>query len=137
MIYKEKFKQAENEWDLENLYADLASEKGRNLTPMEKLHLRGLLCGFSPTEIAEKLEKKINGVEVDLSTTIYQYVKNLVKKSEEKLDNWRDICSLLDEAGYKSQQTNNTDEAGYKVSKPITLKQINQCQYMLKFMSQI
>jgi hypothetical protein len=108
MIYKEKFKQAENEWDLENLYADLASEKGRNLTPMEKLHLRGLLCGFSPTEIAEKLEKKINGVEVDLSTTIYQYVKNLVNKSEEKLDNWRDICSLLDEAGYKSQQTNNT-----------------------------
>jgi len=100
MIYKE----IESEWDLENLYADLASEKGRNLTPMEKLHLRGLLCGCSPSEIADKLNKKVNGVEVDLSNTIYQYVKNLVNKSEEKLDNWRNIRSWLEEAGYKNRE---------------------------------
>jgi hypothetical protein len=104
MMYKEQFKQAENEWDLENLYADLVSVKGKNLTPMEKLHLRGLLCGCSPADIAEKLEKKVNGVEVDLSNTIYQYVKNLVNKSEEKLENWRNICCWLDDAGYKSQE---------------------------------
>ena len=54
MTYKEQFKLAENEWDLENLYEDLGSAKGKNLTPMEKSHLRGLLCGFSPAEIAEK-----------------------------------------------------------------------------------
>jgi thymidine kinase len=54
-------------------------------------------------EIAEKLEKKVNGVEVDFSNTNYQYVKNLVK-SEEKLNNWRDICGWLEDAGYKSQQ---------------------------------
>jgi hypothetical protein len=108
MMYKEKFKQAENEWDLENLYADLVSVKGKNLTPMEKLHLRGLLCGCSPADIAEKLEKKVNGVEVDLSNTIYQYVKNLVNKSEEKLENWRNICCWLDDAGYKSQEVIQT-----------------------------
>ena len=108
MMYKEKFKQAENEWDLENLYTDLVSVKGKNLTPMEKLHLRGLLCGCGPAEIADKLDKKVNGIEVDLSNTIYQYVKNLVNKSEEKLENWRNICCWLDEAGYKSQQTNQT-----------------------------
>lgn len=96
------YKEVENEWDLENLYADLASEKGRNLTPTEKLHLRGLLCGCSPSEIAEKLNKKVNGIEVDFSNTIYQYVKNLVNKSDEKLDNWRNIRSWLEEAGYKN-----------------------------------
>jgi len=52
----------------------------------------------------------VNGVEVDLSNTIYQYVKNLVNKSEEKLDHWRNICGWLEEAGYKSQQTHKTEE---------------------------
>jgi hypothetical protein len=55
----------------------------------------------------EKLAKKLNDVEVDLSNTIYQYVKGLVK-SEEKLENWRNICGWLEEAGYKCQQTNKT-----------------------------
>lgn len=50
----------------------------------------------------------MNGVEVDLSNTIYQYVKNLVNKSEEKLENWRNICGWLLEAGYKSQQINQS-----------------------------
>jgi hypothetical protein len=35
-------------------------------------------------------------------------VKNLVNKSEEKLDHWRTICCWLEEAGYKSQQINQT-----------------------------
>ena len=48
----EEFSQAAQDWDLETLYADLASAKGKRLTPTEKLHLRGLLCGHSPVEIA-------------------------------------------------------------------------------------
>jgi hypothetical protein len=75
---KEQFDQAENYWDLENLYIDLASAKGKNLTPIEKRHLRGLLCRCSPSEIAEKLNKSLKGLEVDLSNTIYSYVKTLI-----------------------------------------------------------
>ena len=41
----EQFPQVFTEWDLETLYTDLASAKGRRLTPVEKLHLRGLLSG--------------------------------------------------------------------------------------------
>jgi len=50
---EERFAQAANYWDLETLYTDIASAKGKCLTPIEKLHLRGLLCGYSPSEIAE------------------------------------------------------------------------------------
>jgi len=41
----------------------LASAKGKNLTPIEKRHLRGLLCGCSPSEIAKKLNKSVKGLE--------------------------------------------------------------------------
>ncbi|EDN70951.1 hypothetical protein BGP_1680 [Beggiatoa sp. PS] len=31
-----------------------------------------------------------------------------ISSTEEKLDHWRNICCWLDEAGYKSQQTNQS-----------------------------
>jgi hypothetical protein len=96
------FSHAAQEWDLDTLYADLASAKGKHLTPIEKVHLRGLLCGCSPSEIAEKLDKIPRGVEVDLSTTIYKYVKFLLDKAE-KIENWRNIYEWLDDSGYKSK----------------------------------
>ncbi|MDY7003631.1 MAG: helix-turn-helix domain-containing protein [Cyanobacteriota bacterium] len=96
------FSQAAQEWDLESLYADLASAKGKHLTPIEKAHLRGLLCGFSPSEIAEHLGKIPRGVESDLCATIYKYVKFLLDKVE-KIENWRKIYEWLDESGYKSK----------------------------------
>ncbi|MBG1268186.1 helix-turn-helix transcriptional regulator [Nostoc sp. WHI] len=99
----EPFMQAANSWDLETLYSDLSSVKGKRLTPVEKRHLRGLLCGFSPAEIAEKLGKNGKGVETDLCATIYRYVKSLLDKSDEKLENWRNISEWLDDAGYKNQ----------------------------------
>ncbi|MEN8220405.1 MAG: helix-turn-helix domain-containing protein [Pseudomonadota bacterium] len=100
---KEQFTQAENNWDLENLYTDLASAKGKNLTLVEKRHLRGLLCGYSPVEIAQVLHKTSRGLEVDLSNTLYQYVKTIVDRLDEKVENWRNICQWLEDAGYKYQ----------------------------------
>jgi len=98
---KEQFTQAEQEWNLDELYKDLASTKGKNLTPMEKLHLRGLLSGCCPAEIAEKLHKSLNGLEVDLSKTVYHYVKTFLNRSNEKIENWRNICQWLEQEGYK------------------------------------
>lgn len=99
----EQFAHVANEWDLDTLYTDLASAKGKRLTPVEKLHLRGLLSGYSPAEIAQKLHKSIKGVESEVCTSLYIYVKNLVGKSNEKVENWRNICEWLEEAGYKCQ----------------------------------
>lgn len=95
------FAEASEIWNLKLLYEDISSAKGRRLTPMEKLHLKGLLCGYSPVEIAEKLNKIPKGVEADLCSTIYRYIKSLVGKGEEKLESWRSVSELLEEAGYK------------------------------------
>ena len=103
MLAKDQpFSEAAEYWDLKTLYADMASAKGRHLTPTEKLHLQGLLSGYSPGEIAEKLHKNANGVEVALCHTLYHYVRILVGKQDEKIQHWRNICEWLEEAGYKS-----------------------------------
>ncbi len=96
-----EFAKAESQWDLDRLYRDLAAVKGKHLSPMEKLHLRGLLSGYSPTEIANQLSKKPRGLEVDLSNTLYHYIKIAVHRSEEKIDDWREIRDWLEEAGYR------------------------------------
>jgi len=114
----EQFPQVFTEWDLETLYTDLASAKGRRLTPVEKLHLRGLLAGHSPSEIAEKLSKSVKGVEVDLCSTLYQYVKSLVGKSNGKVDNWRSISEWLEGAGYRNQPKPSVQ---FKSSSPVDL----------------
>jgi len=91
---------------LNRLYADLATIKGSPLARTEKLHLKGLLCGYSLAVLAKKLNKDPRGVQTDVSRTISQYVKGLVNKAHpqkpvSKLNNAGDIYALLEEAGYK------------------------------------
>lgn len=106
MILTQKlFAQADENWDLKRLYADLASAKGKHLTPVEKQHLTGLLCGYSPAKIAKRLHKSVGGLEVNLSKSLYQYVKVLINKGNEKVENWRKISDWLEEAGYKTPST--------------------------------
>jgi len=96
---------------LERLYRDLAlaavkknqKHQGQNLTRVEKLHLRGLLCGHSPAEIAKQLNKEVHGVETALSATIYSYLKDLLVGK--KIENWRNVSQYLEEAGYKKPPT--------------------------------
>jgi len=97
---EEQFTEADNSWDLERLYTDLAMAKGRDLSPTEKLYLRGILCGYSPAKIAKKCHKSAGGVKVYLSSTVYQYVKIIVNK--EKVKNWTKIHEWLEIAGYKT-----------------------------------
>src|SRR5919202_1128610 len=105
---QEPFAQAATDWDLERLYTDLASakqkvapHKKKGLTEVEKLHLRGLLCGYSPAAIAAKLVKGVKGVEVDLCNTLYRYAETLTGRPLNTLENWRDIVEWLEVAGYR------------------------------------
>jgi len=104
------FAEAATNWDLQKLYKDLAvakrefaPHKKRELTQTEKKHLRGLLCRYSPAEMAKKLYKNSRGVEADLCSTIYRYVEQLTKKPLNTLKNWRDIPEWLEQNGYKIQ----------------------------------
>ncbi|MCY7383451.1 MAG: WD40 repeat domain-containing protein [Microcoleus sp. CAN_BIN18] len=109
-IPEEPFARASNAWDIQKLYSDLANAKQefaphtrRGLTPVEKRHLCGLLCGYSPAEISVLLNKQTKGVEVDLSKTLYRYIELLTNRPRNALKNWRDAIDWLEIAGYKTQ----------------------------------
>ena len=56
-----------------------------------------------------------------------------IVKSEEKLDNWRDIGGWLLEAGYKSQQTNKTQSnQSIPVDAQIHISNINYQKQKIK-----
>ena len=106
------FTEAINDWDLERLYAELATAKRQiaphtkpGLTPTEKERLRGLLCGFSPAEIAKQQFKQARTVEVALCQTLYRYVETLTGRSHNALESWRDVASWLADAGYQAAKT--------------------------------
>lgn len=96
---EETFARAEALWDTSRLYADLASAKREKLTPTEKEHLRGLLLGLGPKEIAKELCKGVGGVRVALCS-LYRYLEALRDLPEGKI-NSRTVIHILEEAGYK------------------------------------
>ncbi|NEQ24349.1 MAG: NB-ARC domain-containing protein, partial [Microcoleus sp. SIO2G3] len=113
------FTEAANNWNLEKLYVDLAVAKGRGLTPVEKKFLRGLLCGYSPAEIAAQVYKSgsSSAVRVYLSNGLYKYIQDLLLQqggSGMAIKNWSRITNLLEKAGYKlpyGQQVTLADNA--------------------------
>lgn len=72
------FKEAEIKWDLERLHADLAKVKGASLSPVEQLHLRGLLCGHSSAELAGMRVRDTRGLQSEVCKTVRHYVKELM-----------------------------------------------------------
>ncbi|GAB1537681.1 hypothetical protein NUACC21_03310 [Scytonema sp. NUACC21] len=77
---EEEFIEARNSWELEKLYVDLGLVKGKSLTPVEKKFLRGLLCGFSPAEIAITVyqSRSSSTVRVYLSNGLYKYIEEML-----------------------------------------------------------
>lgn len=123
-----EFTETNQTWNLGLLYQDLAIAKQqlapykrKGLTPTEKLHLRGLLHGYSPARIAEQLCKSSRGVEADLSETLYRYIEKLTARSPNTLKNWRDVVDWLEAAGYKvaQQPQLSTPESQFIIGPPI------------------
>jgi DNA-binding CsgD family transcriptional regulator len=100
---EELFTEAENYWHTEKLYAGIASAKGKGLTKLEKTLLRGLLCGYSPGEIAKQLGIEDTTVRKYLSDGLYRYIEELlIRPVKDSLRvNWNRIPQLLEQAGYK------------------------------------
>lgn len=106
---KTKFTEAEKNWNLEKLYEDLKAAKQRCgaanrkvLTEKEKCNLRGLLCGYSPKEIANEREVGFATVNDALSKTLYRYIQELLDYKK-KIRHWGDVPDFLEKAGYKIQ----------------------------------
>ena len=122
----EMFAEAAKQWDLERLYQTLAEAKRqmsprarKGLTEREKLYLRGLLCGYSPAEMARKLFQSPKGAEVYVSKTLYQYFKKLDNIPNEKVGNWRNIHTSLEEAGYKTNSSSESKLSDYLPLNPL------------------
>ncbi|MGA9380006.1 MAG: NB-ARC domain-containing protein [Phormidium sp.] len=101
-----EFIEAAYNWKLEKLYVDLASAKNKGLTPVEKKILRGLLCGYSPGEIANIIYKSSSSssVRVYLSNALYKYIEVMLysqTSQKVKVNHWSRVTKLLEEAGYK------------------------------------
>ncbi len=100
---EQQFKEADIHWDLERLLNDLAEVNGKSLTFTEQLTLRGLLCGFTPAELAEMWTKNKEGQRTNVSRGVGSYVKKLMKvKGCEVPDrmNSVEMLNMLKKAGY-------------------------------------
>lgn len=103
----QKFASANEHWNLDKLYRDIANAKQqerrrecKQLTQTEKACLRGLLSGYSPTEIATQLNREPNGLRVELSRGLYRYIET---STDTYIKGWYNISKLLEKAGYKLQ----------------------------------
>lgn len=105
------FIEAADNWNLENLYRELARAKQINtttkakLSPAEKAILRGLLCGYSPKRIAAELHWTCRSLSVELSKGLYRYVETLTDRDLNTIKNWRNVAQWLETAGYKILQS--------------------------------
>lgn len=111
-IPEQKFIEAAAWWNLEQLYADLtvakqeyASSGKQRLTPLEKTYLRGLLCNYSPPEIAAALHRDCAGIRVDLSRGLYRYIEVLTLQHPK---DWKEIPTMLEIFGYKQKSNEET-----------------------------
>ncbi|TAG91087.1 MAG: hypothetical protein EAZ18_17705 [Oscillatoriales cyanobacterium] len=111
-IPAQKFIEAEACWNLQQLYADLTSAKQdytcsrkQRLTPLEKTYLRGLLCNYSPVEIAAALHRECAGIRVDLSRGLYRYIQVLTLQQPK---DWKEIPSMLEIRGYQQKGSGET-----------------------------
>ena len=109
-VENQLFKEAADNWNLENLYQELALAKQVNktteakLSPAEKAILRGLLCGYSPQKIALKLHWTCRSLSVELSKGLYRYIETLTDRELNTIKSWRNVAQWLESAGYKVLQ---------------------------------
>lgn len=105
-VFADNFSAAALNWNLDKLYDDITDAKQRQgiprrkpITPTEKACLRGLLSGYTPSEIALQLNREPVGLRVDLSRGLYRYIEMLTNCT---LKDWSKVASVLAAAGYSN-----------------------------------
>ncbi|OIP73538.1 MAG: hypothetical protein AUK48_09910 [Oscillatoriales cyanobacterium CG2_30_44_21] len=122
MIDEEKiFAEAQYYWDLDKIYErfakvkqEVAPNSRKGLNPTEKLYLRSLLCGHTPTEIAKNLVKSPKGVEVYLCKTLYKYFKkitNMADSPEQNTGSRHSIPHWSETEGYRLRSFSQSQTA--------------------------
>lgn len=100
----EEFSEVDREWDILRLSTHLEAAKGRKLSPTLRKYLRGLLCGHSPAQIAEKLHLQGITVRKRLSHELYPDIEVMLECQTGnfvKVKDWHQVRDLLERAGYR------------------------------------
>jgi hypothetical protein len=115
------FADAFQNWNVDQLYLDLAAAKGKGLTRVEKQYLRGLLCYCSPNEIAERLHVAGDTVRNYLSKGLYRYIEELLIQRESetiRVKDWSRVPQLLEKAGYRLLGADGGDTSHAPATQP-------------------
>ncbi|GAB4525763.1 MAG: hypothetical protein Tsb0014_05410 [Pleurocapsa sp.] len=115
------FSKVAQSWHLIRIYEAIEEIKIQPLSALEKAILRGLLSGYSPSEI-----KSVCNLESDKSITnivgqLYSWVDAIKKFPQKPIQNYRDIPLRLAALGYKKTDVtillNNIDTQVEEVTK--------------------
>ncbi|AFY70168.1 hypothetical protein Pse7367_1892 [Thalassoporum mexicanum PCC 7367] len=98
--YDNLFPEAQQNWDLDRLYADIEAINTKPLRSVEKACLRGLLCRFRPGQIAFKLNWTSGTLRVDLNKGLYRYIEALAEQPLNTL-RWDKVSEWIEARGYK------------------------------------
>ncbi|MEH2207834.1 MAG: hypothetical protein V7K53_27825 [Nostoc sp.] len=105
--------EAASNWNLDNLYKDLACHKNSPLSDFEKKCLCALLCRRNISYISFRLDWAVGSVRTELCRGLYQYIKVLT--GEERIV-WNQVADLL-EAQYRKPKNLFTKQDINLVSK--------------------
>jgi multidrug efflux pump subunit AcrA (membrane-fusion protein) len=108
MVEDRLFWKAAETWDLKRLYEKIESTKQhqpgeKQLTCLEKTVLRGLLCDYSPEQIANHLAGESYGLIVNLTWRLHKCIQTITNRTPQKIESYRDIPNWLEAAGYKKR----------------------------------
>jgi hypothetical protein len=102
------FPEAAQNWDLNRLYADLRAASGKEIKPVEKACLRGLLCRYRPGQLAFKLAWTSGSLRVELNKGLYRSLEAIADQPLNTL-RWEKVPEWLEAKGYKAQRQNLND----------------------------
>lgn len=103
------FPEAEQNWQLEKLYADLEQLNHKSLKPIEKACLRGLLCRYRPGQLSFKCNWTSGALRVELNKGLYRYIEELTGHAANTL-RWELVGDWL--AAYKKEDSSTQQDWG-------------------------
>ncbi|MGV2828118.1 HlyD family efflux transporter periplasmic adaptor subunit [Myxosarcina sp. GI1(2024)] len=124
------FAQAEQNWNLPVIYEQIAAAKHKlfgekQLTPLQKTILRGLLCNYSPKQIATCLPSEMHQSLVNITWNLHKCVQELVGIESKTVESYRDIPYWLETAGFKTQVKSDSSSESQ-----LTIIQNTTCKYL-------
>ncbi len=102
------FAEAERSWNLPVIYEQIEMAKQelfgeKQLTSLQKTILRGLLCDYSPEQIATFLPREMHPSLVNITWNLHKCVQYIIGIESRTVESYRDIAYWLETAGFKNQ----------------------------------